>query len=499
MTWNVYGQPEKTFQFINKWKPDIIGINEAGMEGEIKKHFRKSYLYFNFKQQFPMGIISSLKALKYEIYKSEGLHKCFIFNRYRINGKEISIFLVHFIGNAYPERQLNEAKQLLSYIKKKTDFRNVIVLGDFNSKSCFDGEKNGIEILNFFYQAGFHDAWKVYHQSEVIPTKLERSNKDKRIDFILISSDIKIHLRNAGIHLTDSSISDHRAVWAEFDFKNAEDMKGSQKESDALLSEIVSQIENVSEIHNGKILKILSHNLFWQQGYPYMDKNPQAVKIQIHKALLNIYNLLSPDIFCFQEVQDESSAVLLNKSLMGLRMAYTPGQLQPQYGGCIITKIPAEISDWRDWQITKKLFQRMSMIAALPDGTKIANIHLPSGTNIPEGKLIQSKLSQLDSTLNEGPDIVVGDFNETMHDLTGSYLCSKGYVHASSLCKGSQMITTVVNNNSIDHAWIKESLSDRVLLYKIFPISTLRYFYRKIKRTFISDHVPLLLILKNKP
>ena len=59
-------------------------------------------------------------------------------------------------------------------------------------------------------------------------------------------------------------------------------------------------------VHNYMIeFNILSHNVFWFQGFPSPVDRPPELDVEVLRLLCAMYQDLNPDVICLQEIQSE--------------------------------------------------------------------------------------------------------------------------------------------------------------------------------------------------
>ena len=83
---------------------------------------------------------------------------------------------------------------------------------------------------------------------------------------------------------------------------------------------------------------IATHNAFWFQGYPSRwGQERQQGHPDVLQGLIRLYEELSPDVLCLQEVPEDDSFAELAKQL-GMRGHYAPGGIIAAYGGAILAR-----------------------------------------------------------------------------------------------------------------------------------------------------------------
>ncbi|MBU4199603.1 MAG: endonuclease/exonuclease/phosphatase family protein [Verrucomicrobia bacterium] len=218
-SWNVAGSLEKPAAFLKKANPDIIFLLEAGPEDGLKT-FAGDKTYRYSKGSYPLAIVSKLAIEDYEQLNLPHLSKPVLMSTYKIQNHSFTVFALHLKNDKGSPEQVREAKTILEEVEKRTKNTSTIILGDFNALTRADGEKENTAIIELFLSRGYVDAFKCKNPDRTEPTKIDRSNKNKRIDYILVSKDLVPFLTKSYVlSETDKDISDHRAVWASFDFQ----------------------------------------------------------------------------------------------------------------------------------------------------------------------------------------------------------------------------------------------------------------------------------------
>ncbi len=124
------------------------------------------------------------------------------------NNQEIHIFSLH-IPTGIDEPEKSKAYDLANYLKNNyADSDKIILAGDFNDK--YDSQA-----MQYLYNEGFKNPYRTLDMDLSKKTTLSKSdNNGSVIDHILYKGLI---LNSAGI-IEDKTQSDHKAVWAIFNF-----------------------------------------------------------------------------------------------------------------------------------------------------------------------------------------------------------------------------------------------------------------------------------------
>lgn len=244
-------------------------------------------------------------------------------------------------------------------------------------------------------------------------------------------------------------------------------------------------------------LTVLSHNVFWFQGFPFPTDTPPAADEDILKRLCSIYRAATPDVICLQEVQSLATFDRLSE-LLEMPGCYCAGATLPQYGGAVFWQpdIAHPICSSEGEPLKT---QRMWQVVEVESGIhrlRICNVHLPSSRQLgPEGGAVQrmAELQDVIRSCETGPDIIVGDFNEQPGGGTNTFMQRHGYGDVAMLSNGASDSTTVVEGRG-DYAWIKRSIGDDLLTYAVVGKEDLAC--HDIHKQYLSDHLPLWFTLK---
>ena len=203
-------------KFINKYKPDIVGLvevdlgsfrmysrNQATLLGRITRNnnvYQYKYEEDSNYMKFPMvrkqgnALLSKKPVLREEFhYLDIGMKKLII----EVETKDVIVFLVHLaLGGKTRQKQIVQLYNLVKNCKKP-----VIVAGDFN---VFWGE----EEIEMFLQAS---------NLKNINTRKDPTfpswNPKRELDFILCSEEIKIN----NYKVIQTQLSDHLPILIDFD------------------------------------------------------------------------------------------------------------------------------------------------------------------------------------------------------------------------------------------------------------------------------------------
>lgn len=233
---------------------------------------------------------------------------------------------------------------------------------------------------------------------------------------------------------------------------------------------------------------LVSHNVFWFQGVPFLTDQPAAPQAEIWKRLCEIYQTIQPDVLCLQEIQSDAVAQAVAERL-GMAHVYHRGGNFPQYGGAVFSRWPMqEIAFPQDVSIDRVL---LGVAVHLPDfpALHLANVHLPSSRQRgAEGGQTQ-RLLEL-SMLTGKADLLLGDFNETPDGKSAAFLKERGYADVAEICgAGKEPSNIAASGHRGDMIWLSENLTSRLDGYFVIPKEKLAF--NDLEKTFLSDHLPV--------
>ena len=242
VSWNVNGLRAITgknfYDFINEFNPDILCLQETKIQaGQIDLNLEGYYEYWNYAQKKGYSG-TAIFTKKKPISVSYGIDIEEHDNEGRVITLEFEDF--YFITVYTPNSQ-SELKRLdyrmkweddfREYLKKLDNIKPVIVCGDLNVahkeidlKNPKTNRKNAgftdeeREKMTLLLSSGFVDTFRYLHPEErdiyswwSYRFKAREKNTGWRIDYFIVSEDIKDKVRDASIH-TDVFGSDHCPV-----------------------------------------------------------------------------------------------------------------------------------------------------------------------------------------------------------------------------------------------------------------------------------------------
>ena len=248
-SWNVNGlrsiEQKKALTWVDEYKPDILCLQETRLSTEIYdlKLFEYKYSSISMNNSLKKGLsgtitYSNLNNLKEnfcpEIDNNEGriieqqYNNLIIFNVYFPNGKR---------NDKRLKFKMKFYKDFLEYCEVlKNKGKSIIICGDFNvahkdidlkettikNKSGFSDEERNC--FNQFIEKGYLDTYRLIHPDKEksytwwsYRSKGRLKNEGWRIDYILISKDLKDKLQDAFI-LENIMGSDHCPIGITINF-----------------------------------------------------------------------------------------------------------------------------------------------------------------------------------------------------------------------------------------------------------------------------------------
>lgn len=243
-------------------------------------------------------------------------------------------------------------------------------------------------------------------------------------------------------------------------------------------------------------LTILSHNVFWFQGVPFLTDKPPEAHSEVLSRLCAIYQQGKPDVICLQEIQSQETFERIATHL-GMNGCYCPGTMLRQYGGATLWR-SGHGALVRDSQSALVPTQRMWQIVEIKGGDcglRIGNVHLPSSRHLGrEGAQAQriAELNDLISCRETQPDVIVGDFNEQPAGPLGESLQGQAYVD-TAVSTACTALSTNLGGGRGDYIWIRKQIEARLKTYGVAAQQELAC--QAMGKDFLSDHLPLWITL----
>lgn len=249
-----------------------------------------------------------------------------------------------------------------------------------------------------------------------------------------------------------------------------------------------------------KPFTVLSHNVFWFQGVPFLTDTPPAPDAEVLKRLCAIYQARDPDVICLQEIQNWETFEQVAGNL-GMSGCYCPGSALPQYGGAVFWRADSG-REVRNSQAAAIKTQRMWQMVEVHGGVgrvQVCNLHLPSERQLGPARSAAQRKAELEDAIRngrEGPDLIVGDFNEQPAGAIAECLEQNGYLDAAVVPDQAGLPTTLGGGRG-DYIWISRKMRGGcTLTHGVARKQELAC--QEAGKTYLSDHLPLWLTLERR-
>jgi endonuclease/exonuclease/phosphatase family metal-dependent hydrolase len=236
------------------------------------------------------------------------------------------------------------------------------------------------------------------------------------------------------------------------------------------------------------VITLLSHNIFWLQGVPFLTDRPEGPRPDVLDALVRIYNRVEPDVICLQEVQSAEAFDRI-QSALGLQGAYCPGAVHPQYGGATLWESGRLVTDGLVAHDPPHRIRQLVEVAI--DGAPrltVCHVHLPSNRQLGKEASALRRVEEIRAATASVPDVVVGDFNEFAGGKVSVFLTDSGYVDVAA-ARGMGDVPSSIGGRRGDQIWVRKDLEHRVAEYGVLRKEDLKTDLPGI--THLSDHLPL--------
>lgn len=241
-------------------------------------------------------------------------------------------------------------------------------------------------------------------------------------------------------------------------------------------------------------IKILSQNIFWFQGVPFESDQPGDANSSVINKLVEIYQPLDIQLFCFQEIQSQKTVDSLIKALT-FKGVYTSGNQMSQYGGSALSQFHLKPIQTQEFK-----FDRLCQLFTFSHNEthlKVANVHLPSNRHLgPEGSR-KKKLEEMGSLLSahQDIDIVCGDFNDYHDSEIYCFMMESGFTDSAKFFNMDDQSTSISEKfKRGDFIWIKSNLEKNMKHYEVIPKNNLVPV--GINKEYLSDHLPVILTME---
>ena len=218
--------------WVKKIDPDISGYQEMndftqkGME-EFAAQYQHHYAVISKEWGYPTAVSSKYPIVNVQKVLDNMWHG-YIYAS--ING--MHVFVIH-LSPFNVEKRKAEVRQVLAHAALISQHEKIVIMGDFNSISDddveayrdrnLDDEKNVFAVIQAMQDAGFKDAYRMFHQDFKVSCpskKYAKSERASRIDFVWLNPELAKYAVSADyIHDEDTdAMSDHYPLLVEFKF-----------------------------------------------------------------------------------------------------------------------------------------------------------------------------------------------------------------------------------------------------------------------------------------
>ena len=252
-------------------------------------------------------------------------------------------------------------------------------------------------------------------------------------------------------------------------------------------------------------MKILTHNVYWLQGFPSRWGTERVAEVpEVMQALEDLYRPLEADVICLQEVHRPDLGDALARALGMACVIHAAGGRRPDYGGVIMAR-----RDCRLWDCTRPAgatpHERIHLRASLQgDGGpfEIASVHLPSNRYAGSAEAGHAlRLAELASVLagSGKPDLVVGDMNCRPDSPPYRFMRENGYQDAAlTTGPGGDRFPAggVPDKPRVDYMWLAARHQDRMKSFSVLDTGSFRQVAPDGATWLLSDHPPLVMEIR---
>lgn len=242
-------------------------------------------------------------------------------------------------------------------------------------------------------------------------------------------------------------------------------------------------------IPEGHALKILTHNVYWFQGYPPRWGEERVAEVpEVLAALTELYRAQAIDLICLQEVHRPELAARLAQELGMAGWLHGAGGIRTEYGGCVLSRQAAQLADRTDTDGHRH--ERVHLRASLAGHDLVlAAVHLPSNRYLVSAVAGDAaRIAELERVVADRPQLVVGDMNCQPDSAPYRFMVEAGYLDAAVLAGRDRM------ERRIDYTWLEADWRDRFSSFSVLDSGPFRQTAAG-ERWMLSDHPPLLLEL----
>ncbi len=238
-------------------------------------------------------------------------------------------------------------------------------------------------------------------------------------------------------------------------------------------------------------LTILSHNIFWMQGFPFKSDKPPEPQPSILKELARFYEPIAPDVFCFQEIQSLSAFEFLKEAIGGHGFYFNEGAFA-QYGGAVLVRNGLKVKKMPLTPLKPTRTVQVIQVSTVQNLT-VCNIHLPYPRQLRVEEAAEKRRDEIMAVLNlpRRPDIICGDFNE-FEGQVATTLRENDFLDTAILGGKNELGTTRTQKRG-DQMWIHSSLTNHFVAYHVASEAQMQTTIEG--KELLSDHFPIWITL----
>jgi endonuclease/exonuclease/phosphatase family metal-dependent hydrolase len=231
---------------------------------------------------------------------------------------------------------------------------------------------------------------------------------------------------------------------------------------------------------------ILSHNVFWFQGAPFLPETPPDPRPEILAQLCSLYREIAPDVLCLQELQSPETAETVATELC-MKYIFHAGGRHTQYGGAVFSRWPMEEIALPQGEVPDRILIQARVFLADAPPLCVVNTHLPSGRQRGDVNAQKQRLHELSLVLQHA-DLLLGDFNESPDGPCSGLLQREHFVDAALACFAGRTPSNIAGHRG-DHVWLSAQAAPGLQSYFVAPKERLALDDQG--KVFLSDHLPL--------
>jgi endonuclease/exonuclease/phosphatase family metal-dependent hydrolase len=238
---------------------------------------------------------------------------------------------------------------------------------------------------------------------------------------------------------------------------------------------------------------VLLHNVYWFQGEPPRWGRERVAEVpEVLEALTGLYAAHQPDLLGLCEVHRPDLADTLAGRLDMASRLHAPGGLRPDYGGALLCRGTARLSD-HTRPVEGPPHERIHLRASVetPAGRlEAALVHLPSDRFAGPGEA--GHLARVDElkrvlALAPRPNLIMGDMNGKPDSPPYRLLRDSGYTDAAAALQDESL-----GRRRVDYIWLDEAWSRRLVRFASLDHGAFHQQDAAGTGWTLSDHPPLL-------